>query len=425
MSPIDGGSLFVLPRPLEVGVGNRVAVRVVRRKAERPVDPRFELLRDHVLEAVGLVVDRVDVQPERLGEVELEQAVMADHLERDSLAVGCQTGAPVPLVLEELQRGELLDHCRRRRGRHRLILCDRTDRHTPVLGLELVDALQVVLDRLGETGLAHREQGNVAAVPIRVGHSADPDDAFMAWAFEVGKVDTRGLEFELVASDIETLNQWALAGRLEVTALSAGAYPAVAAEYLLLPHGASFGEGYGPIVVSREPLSLEELREVEIATPGALTTASRVLGRALGEIATRDLPFDAILDEVLSGRARAGVLIHEGQLTYAEHGLHKVLDLGVWWRDETGLPLPLGVVVARRDLERPADVSAVVREAIEVGLANRDEAMKYAMAFGRGIDAATADEFVAMYVNDLTLDMGERGREAIALLLGSEPDFSD
>ena len=265
----------------------------------------------------------------------------------------------------------------------------------------------------------------MAAVPIRIGHSADPDDAFMAWAFEAGEVDARGLEFELVASDIETLNQWALAGRLEVTALSAGAYPAVAEKYMLLPHGASFGEGYGPIVVSREQLSLEELRKVEIATPGALTTANRVLGRALGEIVTRDLPFDEILDEVVSGRARAGLLIHEGQLTYAEHGLHKLLDLGIWWRDETGLPLPLGVVVARRDLERPADVSAVVRVAIEAGLANRDEAMKYAMAFGRGIDAATADEFVAMYVNDLTLDMGERGRKAITLLLGSEPDFSD
>ncbi|MFZ1879446.1 MAG: MqnA/MqnD/SBP family protein [Gaiellaceae bacterium] len=262
-------------------------------------------------------------------------------------------------------------------------------------------------------------------MPIRIGHSADPDDAFMAWAFEAGEVDTRGLEFELVASDIETLNQWALAGRLEVTALSAGAYPAVAEKYMLLPHGASFGEGYGPIVVSREQLSLEELRKVEIATPGALTTANRVLGRALGEIVTRDLPFDEILDEVVSGRARAGLLIHEGQLTYAEHGLHKLLDLGIWWRDETGLPLPLGVVVARRDLERPADVSAVVRDAIEAGLANRDEAMKYAMAFGRGIDAATADEFVAMYVNGLTLDMGERGRKAITLLLGSEPDFSD
>jgi 1,4-dihydroxy-6-naphthoate synthase len=378
-----------------------------------------------MLQPVSLVVDRIDVQPERLGEVELEQAVMANHLEGDPLAVGRQAGAAVPLVLEELQRSKLLDHRRRRRRRYRLVFCDRTDRHAPVLRLELVDALQVVLNRLGETGLAHREQGNVATVPIRIGHSADPDDAFMAWAFEAGHVDTRGLEFELVASDIETLNQWALTGRLEVTALSAGAYPAVAETYQLLPHGASFGEGYGPIVVSREQLSLEELREVEIATPGALTTANRVLGRALGEIVTRDLPFDAILDEVTSGRARAGLLIHEGQLTYAEHGLHKLLDLGIWWRDETGLPLPLGVVVARRDLKRPTDVSAVVRDAIEAGLANREEAMKYAMAFGRGIDAATADEFVAMYVNDLTLDMGERGREAITLLLGSEPDFSD
>jgi 1,4-dihydroxy-6-naphthoate synthase len=245
----------------------------------------------------------------------------------------------------------------------------------------------------------------------------------MAWAFEAGKVETRGLEFELVASDIQTLNQWAVAGRLEVTALSAGAYPSVADRYLLLPHGASFGEGYGPIVVSREELSLDELRDVEIVTPGALTTANRVLKRALGDIVTRDLPFDSILDEVVSGRARAGLLIHEGQLTYAEHGLHKLLDLGIWWRDETGLPLPLGVVVARRDVERVEDVSAVVREAIDVGLANRDEAMRYAMDFGRGIDAETADEFVAMYVNDLTLDMGERGREAISLLLGAEPEF--
>ena len=263
----------------------------------------------------------------------------------------------------------------------------------------------------------------MAAVTIRIGHSADPDDAFMAWAFEAGILDTRGLEFELVAADIQTLNQWAVEGRLEVTALSAGAYPAVAERYLLLPHGASFGEGYGPIVVSPEKLSLEELRRVEIVTPGALTTANRVLKRALGEVATRDLPFDAILDEVTSGRARAGLLIHEGQLTYAEHGLHKLLDLGIWWRDETGLPLPLGVVVARRDLERAGDVSAVIREAIDVGLANRDEAMRFAMTFGRGIDAATADQFVEMYVNDLTLDMGERGRAALALLLEAEPDF--
>jgi 1,4-dihydroxy-6-naphthoate synthase len=260
---------------------------------------------------------------------------------------------------------------------------------------------------------------------IRVGHSADPDDAFMVWALEAGRVDTRGLELEPVASDIQTLNEWALDGRLEVTALSAGAYPAVADRYVLLPHGASFGEGYGPIVVSRTDHTLDELRELEIVTPGRLTTASRVLRRALGEdVRTRDLPFDEVLGEVVSGRAEAGLLIHEGQLTYAEHGLHKLLDLGIWWQQETGLPLPLGVVAARRDVDRLADVSAVLREAIDVGLANRDEALRYAAGFGRGIDASTADEFVGMYVNDLTLDMGERGRRAVALLLGEEPEFA-
>jgi 1,4-dihydroxy-6-naphthoate synthase len=155
-----------------------------------------------------------------------------------------------------------------------------------------------------------------------------------------------------------------------------------------------------------------------------LTTATRVLKLALGaDVRHRDLPFDEVLDEVTSGRARAGLLIHEGQLTYADHGLAKVLDLGAWWQDEHGLPLPLGLVAARRDLERLDDVSAVLREAIDAGLANREAAMKYAMGFGRGIDAATADEFVAMYVNDLTLDMGERGRSAVTLLLGAEPDY--
>lgn len=259
------------------------------------------------------------------------------------------------------------------------------------------------------------------AVRIRVGHSADPDDAFMVWALEAGKVDTRGLELVPVDSDIQTLNEWALEGRLEVTALSAGAYPSVAGRYSLLPHGASFGEGYGPIVVAREQL---DPREVEIVTPGALTTAKRVLRLALGDdVRTRDLPFDQVLDEVVSGRAEAGLLIHEGQLTFADSGLHKLLDLGVWWQDETGLPLPLGLVAIRNDVERAEDVSAVLREAIHAGLAHRDEAMQYAMSFGRGIDASTADEFVAMYVNDLTLDMGERGREAVTRLLGTEPRF--
>jgi 1,4-dihydroxy-6-naphthoate synthase len=257
---------------------------------------------------------------------------------------------------------------------------------------------------------------------IRVGHSADPDDAFMVWALEAGAVDKRGLELEPVVSDIQTLNEWAVEGKLEVTALSAGAYPAVAERYLLLPHGASFGEGYGPIVVAREEV---DLRTVEIVTPGPLTTAKRVLHLALGDdIRTRDLPFDEVLDEVVSGRAEAGLLIHEGQLTYADAGLVKLLDLGVWWQDDTGLPLPLGLVGIRRDVERREDVSQVLREAIDAGLANRDAAMAYAMGFGRGIDAATADEFVSMYVNDLTVDMGDRGREAVARLLGRDAEFA-
>ena len=264
----------------------------------------------------------------------------------------------------------------------------------------------------------------MARVPIQVGHSADPDDAFMVWALETGKVDARGLDLVPVAADIQTLNDWAVEGRLEVTALSAGAYPSVADRYLLLTHGASFGEGYGPIVVARRQLDRDELRRVEIVTPGPLTTASRVLRLALGdEIRTRDLPFDQVLDEVTSGRADAGLLIHEGQLTFADAGVHKLLDLGVWWQAEMNLPLPLGVVAARRDLAQIADVSAVLHESIQAGLANRDEALAYAMTFGRGIDASTADEFVSMYVNDLTLEMGDVGRSAITRLLGSEPEF--
>ena len=254
---------------------------------------------------------------------------------------------------------------------------------------------------------------------IRVGHSADPDDAFMFWAIEAGRVDTRGLELEQVVSDIQTLNEWALEGRLEVTALSFGAYPRVADRYLLLPHGASIGLGYGPVVVAREAFSLDDLRDREIVIPGRLTTAYLVLRLALGAgVGVRELPFDQILDEVASGRAEAGLLIHEGQLTYAASGLHKLVDLGAWWHEETGLPLPLGVNVARRDLgERLADVSAVLSEAIRYGLGHRNEALAYAERFGRGIDRETADRFVAMYVNELTSDYGEAGRRAVDELL--------
>ncbi len=240
----------------------------------------------------------------------------------------------------------------------------------------------------------------------------------MFWALDAGRVDPRGLEFEQVVSDIQTLNEWATEGRLEVTAISMGAYPYVADRYVLMPHGASMGFGYGPVVVAREPLSLDELRELEIVIPGRLTTAYLVLRLALGEdVRVRELPFDEILDEVSSGRADAGLLIHEGQLTYAGEGLTKILDLGEWWHGETGLPLPLGVNAARRALgDRLGDVSAVLGEAIRVGLENREEAMAYAQQFGRGIDAETADRFVAMYVNELTVDYGDEGRRAVAEL---------
>ena len=186
---------------------------------------------------------------------------------------------------------------------------------------------------------------------IRVGFSADPDDAFMFWGLASGTVDPRGFEFEPVIEDIQTLNEWALEGRLEVTAMSLATYPLVHDRYVLLPHGASIGSGYGPIVVAQRALSLDELRETEIVVPGELTTAFLVLKLALGdEFAYRVLPFDEIQPEVAAGRARAGLLIHEGQLTYRDEGLEKCLDLGEWWLLETGLPLPLGVNTVRRDL---------------------------------------------------------------------------
>jgi 5,8-dihydroxy-2-naphthoate synthase len=241
----------------------------------------------------------------------------------------------------------------------------------------------------------------------------------MFWAIEAGRVETRGLELEQVVSDIQTLNEWALEGRLEVTAISMGAYASVADRYVLLPHGASFGIGYGPILVTRGETDLGAIAEQEIVIPGRLTTAYLALGLALGpSLRVRELPFDAILDEVVSGRAEAGLLIHEGQLTYGASGLTKALDLGEWWQGETGLPLPLGVNAARRDLgDRLADVSAVLGEAIRNGLDHRDEALAYAEQFGRGIDRETADRFVEMYVNELTCDYGEVGRRAVDELL--------
>jgi 1,4-dihydroxy-6-naphthoate synthase len=256
-------------------------------------------------------------------------------------------------------------------------------------------------------------------VLIRLGHSPDPDDAFMFWALAAEKIDTRGFDFEHVLRDIQTLNEWALEGMLETTAISLHAYPFVQDRYKLLPHGASMGSGYGPVVVSRRRLTRDQLRESEIAVPGRMTTAFLVLRLYLGDFRFREVPFDRIIEEVKSGDADAGLLIHEGQLTYAAEGLEKVADLGEWWLLETGLPLPLGVNVARRDLgtEVLHDLSEVLRESIKAGLENRSEAMAYALEFGRGLDTELADRFVGMYVNDLTCDYGEEGRQAVAELL--------
>jgi 1,4-dihydroxy-6-naphthoate synthase len=255
---------------------------------------------------------------------------------------------------------------------------------------------------------------------IRLGHSPDPDDAFMFWALAAGEVDPRGFEFEHILKDIQTLNEWAMEGRLEVSALSLHAYPFVQDRYALLPHGASMGNGYGPVVVAREPMSAERLREVEIAVPGEMTTAFLVLKLFLGEAPRyRVVPFDEIMAEVRSGGADAGLLIHEGQLTYGAEGFEKVVDLGEWWLLETGLPLPLGVNVARRDLgeETLQRLSLVLHDSIQVGLDNRREALQYAKQWGRGLADDLTDKFVGMYVNELTCDYGDEGREAVRELL--------
>ncbi|MCL4288980.1 MAG: ABC transporter substrate-binding protein [Thermoleophilia bacterium] len=255
---------------------------------------------------------------------------------------------------------------------------------------------------------------------IRLGHSPDPDDAFMFWGLASGRVGARGFDFEHVLEGIQTLNEWALEGRLEVTAISLHTYPFVQERYMLLPHGASMGSGYGPVVVSREPLAREDLGRIEIAVPGRMTTAFLALRLCLGEdFSYREVPFESVMDEVTAGRCDAGLVIHEGQLTFERQGLHKVVDLGEWWLLETGLPLPLGINVARRDLgaETLHVLSEILHDSIEAGLEHREEALEYALEFGRGLDPALADRFVGMYVNELTQDYGDEGRAAVTELL--------
>ncbi len=255
---------------------------------------------------------------------------------------------------------------------------------------------------------------------IRVAHSPDSDDAFMFYALATGKIDTGDLEFIHELQDIETLNRRALAGELEVTAVSIHAYAYIADKYLLLPHGASMGEGYGPRLVARSPMTPAELRGRTVAVPGTMTSAYLALRLFQPEVETVVVDFDQIMEYVAAGRADAGLLIHEGQLTYQDHGLHLIADLGVWWGEQTGgLPLPLGGNAIRRDLgpELISRVSIMLRESIAYGLENRKAALDHARSYGRGLDEQQTDEFVGMYVNPRTLDYGDDGRQAVQLFL--------
>jgi 1,4-dihydroxy-6-naphthoate synthase len=260
---------------------------------------------------------------------------------------------------------------------------------------------------------------------IRVGHSPDPDDAFMFHALANDKIPTGNLRFTHELEDIETLNRRALKGELEVTAVSLHAYAFLLDKYALLPSGCSMGDQYGPMVVARRPLKIEDLPALKIAVPGTLTTAFLTLKLLYESIGAADklhyevVPFDEILGVVEAGKFDAGLIIHEGQLTFQNQGLHLVVDLGVWWHDRTGLPLPLGGNVIRKDLgtETMTEVSRLLKESIRYGLEHRKEALAHALNYARDMDVTLADKFVGMYVNDWTLDYGERGRTAVRKLL--------
>ena len=260
---------------------------------------------------------------------------------------------------------------------------------------------------------------------IRVGHSPDADDAFMFYALARAKIDTGNLRFRHELVDIETLNRRALSGELELTAVSLHAYAYVADTYALCSCGASMGDGYGPLLVTRRPCPLGELSRGSIAVPGTLTTAYLALRLCLGgDFRPLAVPFDQIIDATVRGewrgeRVDAGLIIHEGQLTYQEHQLHAAVDLGKWWQEETGLPLPLGANAVRKDLgpQRMREIDRLLKASIRYGLDHRAEALEYALGFGRGLDRSRAEAFVGMYVNHWTLDFGPRGRDAVQQLL--------
>ncbi len=254
---------------------------------------------------------------------------------------------------------------------------------------------------------------------IRIGHTPDPDDAFMVYALTAGKVKAEGCEIDHMLEDIESLNQRARTAELEVTAISAATYPQVADRYRIMDSGASMGKGYGPILVARQPMDPGEIPDRVVAIPGKYTTSALLLRIYCGDPKIVEVAFDKIPKAVLEGQADLGLLIHEGQITYQAMGLHKVLDLGKTWERESGLPLPLGINVVRRDLGETtgAEMSEALRRSIAYAHSHIDEAIEYAMQFGRGIDRDTCRRFVLMYVNNYTLTLGDEGRQALKLLL--------
>jgi 1,4-dihydroxy-6-naphthoate synthase len=254
---------------------------------------------------------------------------------------------------------------------------------------------------------------------IRLAHSPDADDAFMFYALAKNKIDTEGIEYEHILKDIQTLNEWAKEGRMEVTAISAHAYAYVKDKYAILTHGGSIGKNYGPMIIAKSPVTLESLKGKRIAIPGKLTSAYLSFKLCLPDFQEVLVDFDQIMDEVEKGNVDAGLIIHEGQLTYQEKGFHKIVDMGEWWFKKTGMVLPMGVNAIRRDL--PEDVkkkvSKQLKQSIQYSLDNREAALDYALAFGRGLSKDVADRFVGMWVNDRTVDMGEEGQEAIRAFL--------
>jgi 1,4-dihydroxy-6-naphthoate synthase len=254
---------------------------------------------------------------------------------------------------------------------------------------------------------------------ITIAHSPDSDDAFMFYAMATNKVRVPGLRFTHTLCDIETLNRKAQEGTYDVTAISFAAYPYIQDTYALMPSGGSVGEGYGPMVVASRPLSQDQIRSVKIAVPGKLTTAYLALNLFAPGIETEVMPFDQIIPQIRAGKQEAGLIIHEGQLTYSKSGLHRVVDLGKWWQQVTGLPLPLGGNAIRRDLgaELIGQVCGALKQSIQYALEHREQALEYAQQFARDLDSQLADKFVGMYVNERTVDYGLDGREAVRRLL--------